>query len=330
MSYRAAPLIANPHFQTIYPSLLRRVTMPAPKRERVTTPDGDFLDLDWYRPTNSDGSRLLILSHGLEGHSRRPYVLGLARAALDQGWHVLAWNFRSCSGESNHKITTYHSGQTRDLAHVVHHGLAKAYARIALAGFSIGGNKTLLYLGRDRDALPPQVEAAVVFSVPVHLQTSSERLAEPRNRLYMRNFLRSFHTKLIEKQKRFPDQIDLEDYASIRNFYDFDSRYTAPMHGFASAQEYWSESSSKYWLHRIDRPVLMLTARDDPFLGDECFPLQEVAQNPCLTLELSQQGGHVGFIRLGRRYYWSEQRAMEFLEQVLPAKAAGVAIHCGG
>jgi predicted alpha/beta-fold hydrolase len=294
-------------------------------RVRLDTPDGDFLDLDRL---GTGRDRLLVLTHGLEGHSRRPYMLGMARAAADHGWDVLAWNFRSCSGEPNRMLRAYHSGETADLAQVVEFATALGYRRIALCGFSIGGNKTLMYLGRERHRVPDAVQAAVVFSVPVDLSSCSQRLAEPRNRLYMQNFLHSFRRKLEQKQRLFPGQIDLSDYARIRDFHDYDSRYTAPMHGFASARQYWQEASSKPHLSRIERPVLMLSAADDPFLPEPCYPVLQVRDNPALTLEVTPNGGHVGFIRLGRRHYWSELRALHFLEQKVPAAAADEARQC--
>lgn len=313
MSYRAPWWMSNRHFQTIFPSQFRRVSDTFFTRERIATDDGDFLDLDWARAGHN---RLVVLSHGLEGHSRRPYMLGMARAALAEGWDVLAWNFRSCSGEMNRILTTYHSGQTRDLAQVVDLGAKQGYREIALIGFSIGGNKTLLYLGREAHRHPAALSRAVVFSVPCDLASSSARLAEARNRVYMNNFLKSFRRKLEQKQALFPGQIDMQCFASIRNFQQYDGRYTAPMHGFASAEDYWRESSSKPYVPSIRVPTLLVSAQDDPFLPPECFPQREAAANPNFSLEITPHGGHVGYIRFRSERYWSEWRAMAFLNEV--------------
>lgn len=313
MTYRAPWWMSNPHFQTIFPSQFRRVDDSFFTRERITTDDGDFLDLDWARAGHD---RLVVLSHGLEGHSRRPYMLGMARAALAEGWDVLAWNFRSCSGEANRILTTYHSGQTRDLAQVTDLGAAQGYREIALIGFSIGGNKTLLYLGREQQRHPAALSRAVVFSVPCDLVSSCERLAEARNRVYMNNFLKSFRQKLAQKQALFPGQIDMQDFASIRNFHHYDARYTAPMHGFSSAEDYWRASSSKSYIASIKVPTLLVSAEDDPFLPPPCFPQREAAANPNFTLEITPHGGHVGYIRFRSERYWSEWRAMGFLNEV--------------
>lgn len=317
MSYRAPWWMSNCHFQTIYPALCRRIDDHFFARERIATDDGDFLDLDWARAGHQ---RLVVLSHGLEGHSRRPYMLGMARAALAEGWDVLAWNFRSCSGEANRMLTSYHSGQTRDLAQVVDLGAQLGYREIALIGFSIGGNKTLLYLGREAHRHPSTLSRAVVFSVPCDLASSTVRLAEACNRIYMRNFLNSFRQKLEQKQALFPGQIDLQDFAAIRNFHDYDSRFTAPMHGFASAEAYWRESSSKPWIPSIRVPTLLVSAEDDPFLAPECYPHREAAANPNFTLEITPHGGHVGYIRWRSTRYWSEWRAMQFLSSNLSGK----------
>ncbi len=313
MSYRPPWWLRNGHLQSIYPSLMRKVDEPHFRRERVVTPDDDFLDIDWAQ---QGCGRCVILSHGLEGHSRRPYMLGMARAALDQQWDVVSWNFRSCSGEPNRQLASYHSGETQDLAYVVELALRRGYSEVALIGFSIGGNKTLLYLGRERDVVPVPVKAAVVFSVPCDLTSSSAQLAKPVNALYMKNFLRSFREKLGQKAEMYPGQISMQGFDQIRTFQEFDSRYTAPMNGFNSAEEYWAKSSSKPYIKAIRVPTLLVSAKDDPFLTPACFPVNEAEQNPHVFLEAPDYGGHVGFMSVGENgRYWSEHRAMSFLAQ---------------
>ncbi|MDX1453678.1 MAG: alpha/beta fold hydrolase [Oleiphilaceae bacterium] len=313
MTYCPPWWLRNGHVQSIYPSLWRKLDDHFFERERVTTPDDDFLDLDWARQGHR---RCVILTHGLEGHSRRPYMLGMAQAALAHQWDVLAWNFRSCSGEPNRQLASYHSGQTHDLAYVVEQALRQGYEELALIGFSIGGNKTLLYLGRDKMQVPESVKAAVVFSVPCDLSSSSAQLAKPRNALYMKNFMRSFKEKLEQKAALFPGQIDLKGFDRIRTFKEFDSRYTAPLNGFNSAEEYWERSSSKPYIKHIQVPTLLVSAKDDPFLTPACFPFDDAEHNPHVVLEAPEYGGHVGFMTVGEnRRYWSEQRAMGFLSQ---------------
>lgn len=311
MSYRPPLLFRNGHIHSIYPSLFRYVEECPYTRERISTPDNDFLDLDWLK---NNHSRLVILSHGLEGHSRRPYIQGMSKAASSQNWDVLAWNYRGCSGEPNNHIHSYHSGKTEDLDCVIKHAVKQGYQEIALIGFSIGGNKTLLHLGRDQHMLAREVIAAVALSVPCELQSSSRHLEQWSHSLYMQNFLKSFKQKLKEKQKRFPDKIDLQGFNRIRTFKEFDERFTAPMNGFNSAEEYWFQSSCIHHLGKISVPTLILNALDDPFLPQECYPVKEAERNTYITLETPRYGGHIGFIPEKKDdLYYSEQRAMAFI-----------------
>lgn len=313
MHYKPSWWLKNGHIQSIYPSLFRRIEDSFLERERFETPDNDFLDLDWAR---KDNKRLVILSHGLEGHSRRPYVLGMAKAAVQHNWDVLAWNFRSCSGEPNRQLTSYHSGVTSDLNMVVQYAHSKGYEEIALIGFSIGGNKTIRYLDLCKQDIPESLIGAVVFSVPYDLVSTSVKLAKPVNALYMKNFLNSLREKLEQKQLIYPEHIDLTGFNKIKTFAEFDGRYTAPLNGFESAMDYWRQSSSKPCLKNVEHPTLMISALDDPFLTPECFPHEEVNANPYLTLEAPQYGGHIGFMDKQNGLYWSEARAMSYLNEL--------------
>jgi hypothetical protein len=307
-------MLRNPHLQTVFPTLARRIP-PAPyRRERIATDDGDFLDLDWCARGRR---RLAILSHGLEGDSDRIYIRGMTRALVREGWDILAWNFRSCSGEPNRLLRFYHSGAWEDLARVVAHAIQRDATRdIALVGFSVGGNLTLLYLGRLGSAAPSQVRAAVALSVPCDLASSAARLARPANRLYMAYFLRSLRAKIRAKMAIRPGELDDKGFESIRTFADFDARYTAPLNGFAGAADYWRRSSSRPLLPGIARPTLLINAADDPFLAPACYPLAEARANPALTLEVPAHGGHVGFVDFNPQgRYWSEWRTCRFLER---------------
>jgi len=314
MNYQPGWWIRNRHFQSIYPALFRKLKDDLLVRERINTPDNDFLDLDWVKSNNK---RLVILTHGLEGHSRRPYILGMAKAAHDANWDALAWNFRACSGEPNKHLPSYHSGATNDLECVIEHALTHDYDEIALIGFSIGGNKTLIHLGKNSEKLAQQIIGAVVFSVPCDLVSTSENLARPVNKLYMKNFLTSLEQKLKQKKAHYPKEVDLTGFSKIKDFHAFDGKYTAPMHGFNSAEDYWRKSSSKQYIKAISRPTLMVSAVDDPFLTPECFPHEIVAKNKHVILETPKHGGHVGFIQFNKqKKYWSEQRAIDYLNSL--------------
>ena len=313
-TYQAPFGFRSGHLQSIYPSLFRKFDTSFYQRERILTADDDFLDLDWSR-VKSD--RLVIISHGLEGSSHRPYIVGMVRKVNNAGWDALAWNFRSCSGEPNRQLKFYHSGATADLDLVVSHAAASGqYREIYLVGFSMGGNLTLVFLGQKSKTINAPVKKAVVFSVPCDLKSSSERLARISNVIYMRRFLNQLHGKIRIKMSQFPGQISDTNYEQINSFKAFDDRYTAPIHGFKDAEDYWKQCSSKQFIPQIRVPVLIVNAANDPFLAPECFPVAEADANPYVSLEIPASGGHVGFVSLNKDgEYWSEQRTIEFLSQ---------------
>jgi predicted alpha/beta-fold hydrolase len=307
-TYRSPWGLANGHLQTILPVLFRRVIPITRERERIATPDGDFLDLDWDRDQPSES--LVIITHGLEGNSANASVQGMARAFHRAGWNTLAWNLRGCSGEANRLLRTYHSGAWEDLECVIKHA-AKKYQNIVLVGFSIGGNLTLKYLGDHGSSIHPAIRGAVAFSVPCDLASSARVLESCINSIYMNHFMRDLRRKIREKAETFPEGVSTEGLHRIRTFRQFDGTYTAPLNGFLSAEDYWAKASSKPFLAGISIPTLLVSALNDPFLGPECFPREEAIANPHLHLELPQSGGHLGFITLGQEY-WSETRAVEF------------------
>ena len=308
-TFRAPALLHNGHVQTILGAFLRRGRTAKFESERLELQDGDFLDLRWLR---HDHDRLAILSHGLEGSADEGYIRGMAAALAAAGWDALAWNFRGCGEEPNRLVRLYHSGATEDLGAVVEHA-AKSYTRIALIGFSLGGNLTLKYMGE----APPQesVLAAVAISAPVDLAASA-RMLDQRwgNRIYLRRFIDSLVSKVEAKALHFPGQIDARGSRALRTFQEFDDRYTSRLHGFRDAADYWQRSSARQFLLRIRQPTLLLNARNDPFLAPECFPYQEAEENPCLFLETPASGGHLGFLEYkdGLRP-WFEERVTGFL-----------------
>ncbi len=307
--------LCNSHFETIWPSLFRRVEQPNYRRERITTNDDDFLDLDWLQ---SKSKHLTIISHGLEGDSRRNYVVGMANALAVNGWDVLAWNFRGCGGEMNRQPRFTHNGATDDLDAVVRHALkTHAYKTISLVGFSMGGNLSLVYLGRDSDRVPAEVKAAICFSVPCHLADASSCLAKTGNAVYMRRFLHLMGRKVRLQSKKFPDQFPCADYHKLKTFSDFDSRYTAPLHGFRDAQHYWDECSSNRYLDAIRLPVWIVNARNDPFLPSSCYPDLDQHGNAYVSLITPEHGGHCGFSTVGAGSpYWSENLTVNLLSSL--------------
>ncbi|MFC1812951.1 YheT family hydrolase, partial [Thermodesulfobacteriota bacterium] len=283
-TYRPPVLFSNAHIQTIYPTLFRKIRGVNYVRERILTDDNDFIDLDWSRV---GADMAVIVSHGLEGHSQRSYMLGMIKAFNRRGWDGVAFNFRGCSGEPNRLLRSYHSGATEDLHTVVCHVLEiERYRNISLVGFSIGGNLTLKYLGETGRDLPRLIKSSAAVSVPCDLESSASKLAERSNILYMKRFLKMFHDKMRVKIEIMPDTIDDSGYTSIRTFKEFDARYTAPIHGFPSVEDYYTRCSCKQFLSEIDIPTLLINAQNDPFLPDECYPVKEARESRSLFLEM--------------------------------------------
>jgi predicted alpha/beta-fold hydrolase len=311
--------LRNGHLQTILPTLLRRRYLVSFSRERLELADGDFVDLDW---ATSGRDKLAIISHGLEGSSRDDCVRGMATRLQRKNWDVLAWNFRGCGLEPNRLVRSYHSGETEDLAAVIALAAAR-YSRIALIGFSLGGNVTLKYLGQG--GCHPAVVAGIAISVPIDLMACANAIDHRwSNRIYLRRFLSKLVPKIQAKALLFPDRLDVRTSHRIRTLREFDNLYTAPIHGFRDAEDYWEKSSSRRYLEGIRVPVLLLNARDDPFLTLESLPYAEAAKNPRLFLEAPKSGGHVGFIDLASNFRrWHESRSLEFLEQTAGGVASG-------
>lgn len=314
--YSAPYYLFSRHLETILPALFRKVGNIFYTRERIFTPDNDFLDLDW---SERGSDTLVVVSHGLEGDTQTGYMKGMIRTLNMEGWDALAWNYRGCSGEMNRLCRFYHSGETKDLDFVLHHAISKnRYRNILLVGFSIGGNITLKYLGEKKEAIHPLVRAAVTFSVPCHLESAARHLTKSFNKVYLRRFLRSLEEKIRAKASVLPGSLSTEGIEKISDFLEFDNRYTAPMNGFRDAHEYWEHSSSLFYLPAIRIPTLLVNAQNDPFLSPECYPVKEAEENPFLFLEMPEKGGHVGFYSRNREgRYWSEARTVEFIRSYL-------------
>ena len=307
--FRPPFLLRNGHVQTVVGAFLRRAHRVAFEPERLELADGDFLDLRWLRRKRD---RLAILSHGLEGSAHQGYVRGMAMALANAGWDALAWNFRGCGDEPNRLVRLYHSGATEDLRAVIEHA-APRYARVALVGFSLGGNLTLKYLGE----APPHsaVACGVDISAPIDLAASARKLdTRWANRIYLRRFIRSLIAKVEAKAVHFPTEIDASGSSALRTFQEFDDRYTSKLHGFRDAADYWAQASSRQYLTRITVPALLLNALNDPFLAPECFPTPEAQESSHLFLETPVSGGHLGFVEFAQGLRpWFESRVIRFL-----------------
>lgn len=316
--YKPPILFREANFATIYPSLLRPVPKHVtPARERIETPDGDYLDLDRHR-AHTGSRRLLIVSHGLEGNARRKYTLGMAAMGISLGFDAVCWDQRGAGKRPNRKARSYHSGETNDLHTVITHCLKSGYEEVALIGFSMGGNQILKYLGESPERVPEQIKTAVTFSVPCDLDATERIIALPSRQVYFQYFMKGLRQKVHTKAALFPGEVDAGKLKGVWTLRDFDDRFTAPQNGFRDAADYYARSSSLPFLSAIRVPTLLVQAKDDPFLAPECYPEAAATTNPNLYLEVPRYGGHVGFHLPGEdNVYWSEKRAASFLKEIL-------------
>ena len=300
------------HYETIVPHLLDRTAIDY-RRERIDTPDGDFLDLDWF-DRHGDSRRLVILSHGLEGDSRRTYIASAAHYFAQAGWHALAWNCRSCSGEMNRTNKLYSHGQSEDLEAVVDHAVATGrYDRIVLIGYSMGGNLTLKYLGTAGRDVPPQVTHGVAFSAPCFIEHSVDSLERPDNWVYKRKFYRALAAKVRAKEAQFPGLVDLSALDRVRVWRDFDLAFSAVIGGYDNLDDYYAYLSSGNFVGDTAVPVLIVNALNDPIIPEACTPCALGRTHPLITVEQPARGGHVGFSLRGRAHNAMDARALAFV-----------------
>jgi predicted alpha/beta-fold hydrolase len=313
--------LPGPQLQTVGARLTRSHGGVRLERERVVTPDGDFLDLDWAR-TAADpraGRPLAIVLHGLEGSARSGYALETYRQLDRRGVAAVGLNFRSCSGELNRAPRLYHSGDTGDLRHVVRL-LARRFPRRSLAavGFSLGGNVLLKSLGEEGQGGGGLVAAAAV-SVPYDLAAGAAHTEHGLVRVYVWWLLRSLKRKLRARAAAFRDLVNLRAALAARTFREFDDAGTAPLHGFADADDYYRRSSSAPYLGSIRVPTLLVHAADDPFLPAAAVPRDAVAGNSMLDARFTERGGHVGFVDGApwRPRFWAECSVAEHVARAV-------------
>ncbi|MEQ1857665.1 MAG: alpha/beta fold hydrolase, partial [Longimicrobiales bacterium] len=314
--FRPAVWASGPHAQTLMARMLRSGVGPDFERERLTTPDDDFVDLDWGPDPGPEAPIVLVL-HGLEGSARRRYVRNVCRELLAQGIRPVALNLRGCSGEPNRALVYYHSGQTDDPAFVLATLRARyPTRRLGAIGFSLGGNVLLKLMGERADGGRALLDAAVAMSVPYDLAAGSALLEESTmGRGYSGYFLRSLQRKVRWKEARLAAVLDVASGLEARTIWEFDERVTAPLNGFASAEEYYARASSAGFLPGVRVPTLLLHATDDPFLPPASIPTQHAAANPALQLVLHAQGGHVGFLAGSpwRPSFWADEESARYL-----------------
>ncbi len=309
-SYRNPWYLMNGHFETVIPSIWNKAPQVSYERERLELEDGDFLDLDWLR---ADRKKVVIISHGLEGSSDRHYVRRPAAYFHRRGWSVLAWNCRSCSGDMNRKPRFYHHGATEDLGQVVAQCLSTGFETVVLMGFSMGGSMTLKYLGES--SRPPEIKGAVTFSVPCNLKDSALALERKANRFYQTRFLKKLKKKILLKSE-IHSEIDVAGLEKMTRFDDFHHRYTVPLHGFSSLNQFYQEATCDQFFEGVTVPTLIVNALNDPLLQGGCYPLAATEASKNIFLKTPTKGGHVGFTKTATSS-WMELQASWFMEEYL-------------
>lgn len=310
----------GPHAQTILARSLRPAGQIPVERERLDTPDGDFIDVDWG-PEPMPGAPVALVLHGLEGSSSRRYVRSVCQELTTRGVFCVAMNFRGCSGEPNRADRFYHSGETSDAAWLIDLVRTRLPGRrYGAVGFSLGGNVLLKMLGERSDGGRGILDAAVAMSVPYDLAAGSALLERSvMGRAYSAYFMRSLRSKVAMKKERLATVIDLDFAGRARTIREFDDRVTAPLNGFESGAAYYHDSSSMRYLEGVQVSTLLLHALDDPFLPAESIPVSTARDNPAVTLSLQGRGGHVGFVEGSpwRPRFWGEESAAAFLAAAL-------------
>lgn len=313
MNYRAPWWLPGGNLQTIWPALYARRVFgdhPRYRRERWATPDGDFLDVDWLE-TRADGAALagdgpaqrpasrprplLVLFHGLEGSSRSHYAEAFADFAAERGLAFAVPHFRGCSGELNQGPRAYHSGDYEEIGWILSRLRAAHGGSVLAVGVSLGGNALLRWAAEAGHDATRLVGAVAAVCSPIDLAAGSRAIGRGFNRLvYTTMFLRSMKPKALQKLAQHPGLFDRQRLMAARDLYQFDDIFTAPLHGFLNADDYYARASAKPHLHRIRVPALVLNALNDPFVPASSLPSpREVGS--FVTLWQPREGGHVGF-----------------------------------
>ena len=268
------------------------------RRERVETSDGDFWDFDWLDEPVAPGAPLVALFHGLEGGSSSHYATALMAALARTGWRGVVPHFRGCSGEANRLPRAYHSGDHEEVGAMLAaiRALMSGSDHLYAVGVSLGGSALLNWLGRAGDVAADTVTAAAAVSAPIDLMAAGTAIDRGLNRIYARHFLATLKPKSLAIANRFPGVLDAAKVRRARSMRAFDDAVTAPLHGFAGTDDYWTRASSKPWLAAIRIPTLVINAKNDPFVPGSSLPAaHDVSMQ--VTLEQPRQGGHVGFAR---------------------------------
>ena len=309
LDYKPSFLFRNGHINTCFPTMFRKIEVKY-RRERINTPDLDFLDIDWIKNGNR---KVIVLCHGLEGSSRSKYMQGVAKYFSTRGWDILAMNYRGCSGEVNKKIKFYNMGQIEDLDEVLKK--TRDYEKVVLVGFSLGGGLVLNYLGRKKE-LPENILCAIAVSAPCDPFGSAKTFLKKENKIYTKYFMDKLKRKIVEKSVIYPGKINVDKILKCKTIEEFDEYFTAPQYGYRDALDYYEKVSPRKIIPFIKIPTLILMAEDDPIMSESCYPVKEARKNKHIDLQITKYGGHVGYANLFGEHYWLEERLFEYVDSV--------------
>jgi predicted alpha/beta-fold hydrolase len=316
--FKPAIGLKNRHAQTLYSDLFRKQTQPTTQSEMFELNDGDFVECCWCANPPTDRRDIVILFHGLEGSYKSHYIQGVMNSLSYAGLSCVLMHFRGCSGKQNRLARAYHSGDTQDAKAWIE-DLSKRFPnnKLHAVGYSLGANMLLKLLGEYKNKSP--LTCAVCVSAPMRLDISANTINKGFSKLYQKHLLKRLKNTLYKKYVNHPmqDLINLkkEDIKKIKTFWEFDDVYTAKIHGFPSAKEYYERSSAKQYIKEIQTKTLIIHSRDDPFMTKDVLPAQsEISKS--ITLEVYKYGGHIGFISgsILSPVYWLENRILEYIK----------------
>ena len=321
MNYFFKPLwwMSHPHAQTVLPRFFRPLQQLPVVFEELCTPDNDFLELVWAPVQNDQRSPLVVVLHGLEGNINSFYAKGMLSSLFNHGFDSVLLHFRNCSRRPNRLARSYHSGDTQDLRLLLQK-LRQRFPKRPLyaVGFSLGGNVLAKYLGEQREQ--SFLEGAIAISAPYHLSSSCQVIQNSFGQMYQKYLLDRLKRSLLRKLSIVQRQLTLskKELYGIKSLWQFDEQITAPLHGFSGAEDYYDQASAQSYLSKITTPTLLIHAKDDPMLSSCSIPLQEQVSD-AVTLAVSEQGGHVGFIsgEKGRPQFWLEQVVPDYFRMLL-------------
>lgn len=317
--FRAGAGMGNRHLQTLLPTAWCRKSAVPFQTSTLELPDGDFIDLSWTRvPVNTSSTPIVVIFHGLEGSARSPYAQQMMREVAANGWIGVVMHFRGCSGRLNRLARSYHSGDTADAEFFIQQ-LRRQYPSSPLygVGFSLGGNMLLKLAGTKQADLG--LQAIVGVSVPLRLDRCADQLRQGFSRVYQQHLLSSLKKKVLDKFSAHDYQsligLNRSQLQACVDFWQFDDAYTAPVHGFDGAEDYYATSSAIHYLPHIKKPALIIHAKDDPFMPTSALP-EQIPLSPSTLFELSDKGGHVGFVsgKFWRPRFWLPERIIAFFK----------------